>query len=238
MKRSLFLIYQWLIAAPILLVATILCALITMIGCVISPGWFSYYPPKWWSRLWCVLLFVKVEVRGRELIDSKTSYVFVANHQGVFDIFSIYGYLRHDFKWMMRKGLERIPLVGYACKCAGHIMVDHSSTAALSETMSRAKQTLEGGKSLVIFPEGRRTNTGELQPFKNGAYRLAVEFNLPVVPITIDGSYRVMPRSTFNVTPGTIVLTIHEPIEPSDGGHDLPHLVEESRRAIISSLKA
>ena len=160
MMRYLFCVYQWLIVLPILTVATFLCAVSTIVGCLIDKDWWSYYPPKWWSRLWCKLLFVKVEVRGQEKIHRKTSYVFVANHQGAFDIFSIYGYLQHDFKWMMRKGLAKIPLVGYACRSAGHIMVDRSSPEALKQTMQTAKERLQGGKSIVVFPEGRRTDDG------------------------------------------------------------------------------
>ena len=238
MMRYLFCVYQWLIVLPILTVATFLCAVSTIVGCLIDKDWWSYYPPKWWSRLWCKLLFVKVEVRGQEKIHRKTSYVFVANHQGAFDIFSIYGYLQHDFKWMMRKGLAKIPLVGYACRSAGHIMVDRSSPEALKQTMQTAKERLQGGKSIVVFPEGRRTDDGRIQPFKNGAYRLAVDFGLLVVPITIDGSYGVMPRSTYNVRPGKIILTIHAPIQPGHNGHDLVELVTASREAIISALPA
>ncbi len=238
MKIFLFLfrIYQWVIAAPILLVLTIITALVTMIGTYFNKNWWAYYPPRLWARCWCVLLGVKVVFKGRENIDKKTSYVFVANHQGAFDIFSIYGYLNHDFKWMMRKGLANIPLIGVACQRAGHIMVDTRSAHGLKETIEQAEKQLQNGTSLVVFPEGRRTDTGKMGEFKPGAFKLAVEFNLPVVPITIDGSYRVMPRSTFNVTPGTITLTIHEPILPTEEGHNISELSQQSRRIIESSL--
>jgi len=234
--KYLFRIYQWCIAAPILLVATILTALVTIIGTYFDSEWWGYYPAMWWSRLWCLLLFVHIEVKNRHLINTSTSYVFVANHQGAFDIFSIYGYLGHPFKWMMRKGLANFPLVGTACQRAGHIMVDTHSAEGLKRTMADAEGKLSHGMSLVVFPEGRRTSTGKVGTFKPGAYKLAVEFNLPVVPITIDGSYRVMPRSTFNVTPGKIVLTLHEPIVPSADGHDITRLMSESRATIISQL--
>ena len=234
--KYLFRIYQWCIAAPILLVATIITAIVTIIGSYINSDWWGYYPAKWWSRLWCLLLFVRIDVQGRQLIDRNTSYVFVANHQGAFDIFSIYGFLGHPFKWMMRKGLGNFPLVGYACRRAGHIMVDTHSAEGLKKTMADAERKLSNGVSLVVFPEGRRTETGKMGPFKPGAYKLAVEFNLPVVPITIDGSYRVMPRTTFNVTPGKIVLKLHEPIHPSPEGHDIVRLMAQSREAIASDL--
>jgi len=134
------------------------------------------------------------------------------------------------------QGTGQFPLVGTACQRAGHIMVDTHSAEGLKKTMADAEQKLSRGMSLVVFPEGRRTATGKMGTFKPGAFKLAVEFNLPVVPITIDGSFKVMPRSTFNVTPGRIVLTLHEPIPPSPEGHDIARLLSESRQAISSSL--
>ena len=120
----LYRIYQWCIVSPIMLIASILTAIITIIGCLFNQDYWGYFPAKWWARMWCWLHLVRVRVVGRELIDHNTSYVFVANHQGAYDIFSIYGFLGHNFKWMMRKGLTNIPIIGTACRMAGHIMVD------------------------------------------------------------------------------------------------------------------
>lgn len=237
-KRIVFFIYQWFIAAPIMIVATLLTTITTIIGSTLfSKNYWGYYPPKWWSRLWCAIHFVKVKVEGREKIDRATSYIFVANHQGAYDIFSIYGYLGHPFRWMMRKGITNIPFVGTACRSSGHILVDTKSASGLKHTVEDAVKNLQNGISLVVFPEGRRTETGKMGPFKHGAFRLALEFKLPIVPITINGSYQVMPRSTFNVTPGTITLTLHEPIPVKDEGNDLEEIMELSRQAIKSSLK-
>ncbi len=195
MKLFLYRIYQIFIMAPILLVATILTASITIILSMIGMGrWAGYFFPHWWARLFCVLTLVRVTVVGRENIDANTSYVFVANHQGAYDIFSVYGYLNHQFRWMMKKALEKIPLVGYSCKVSGHIMVDNSTPASTRETLEKAEKQLQGGMSLVVFPEGARTWDGKMRQFKRGAYRLAVEFGLPVVPITINGAFDVMPR--------------------------------------------
>lgn len=225
--------------APILLVATILTALITIILSSVGLGrWAGYFFPHWWARLFCLLTLVKVTVRGRENIDPNTSYVFVANHQGAYDIFSIYGYLDHQFRWMMKKALEKIPLVGYSCKVSGHIMVDNSSPSATKLTMEKAERQLQGGMSLVVFPEGARTWDGKMRPFKRGAYMLAVEFGLPVVPITIDGSFDVMPRFKHIPRWGHIILTIHKPIEAVDGKHDLASLMTETFDVIHASLPA
>lgn len=214
MKTMLFRIYQWAIAYPILAVLTIITAVLTIFVSALGMSRsLGYYIPHIWARLWCVLLFVRVEVRGRENIDPGTSYVFIANHQGAFDIFLIFGYLNHNFKWMMKKSLEKIPFVGFACRVSRHIMVDRSSASAINQTMVNAKKILRDGMSLVVFPEGSRTPDGKMKPFKRGAFMLATEFGLPIVPLTIDGSFRVMNKTTLNTAPGKIVLTIHRPMQ-------------------------
>ena len=232
-------LYQWLIAFPILLVATILTALITMIGCGLGDGHFwGYYPGRIWSRLFCIVSLVRVKVVGRENIRDNTSYVFVANHQGAYDIFLIYGYLGRNFKWMMKKSLRSIPFVGAACAAAGHIFVDKGSRSkSLHETIVQATETLKEGMSLVVFPEGSRTRDGKMGRFKKGAFQLAVDLRLPVIPLTIDGSYRVMSRDTYRITPGCMTLTIHPPIDPDERqGHDLDRLMSESYEVIASAL--
>lgn len=235
--KYLFFIYQWLIAVPILLVLTILTALATIIGVTLGGDriW-GYWPAHLWSRAVCALLFVRVKVKGRENIDPATSYVFVANHQGAFDIWSIFGYLNHRFKWLMKKDLENIFLVGYACKVSGHIFVDDTKLASIKETIAESEEKLRDGMSLVIFPEGSRSWDGKMIPFKRGAFMLASEFNLPVVPLTIDGSFRTMPRFSYNVTPGIITLTIHKPIHPDERGFNTRKLMAQCREVIESSL--
>ena len=230
-------IYQILIMLPVLLTATIIAAILTTIGSILFGGrWWGYWPAHIWARLFCIMSLVRVTVNGRENISKGISYVFVANHQGAYDIFSIYGYLNHNFKWMMKKGLESIPLVGYSCRKAGHIYVDNRTPAAIRQTMQDAERQLAGGMSVVVFPEGARTLDGKVHAFRRGAYTLAVEFGLPVVPITIDGAFKVMPRTAILPRPGHIKLTIHRPIEAPADGHDLKSLIDQSREQIISAL--
>ena len=240
-----FRIYQILIAVPLLLVATLLAAITTAVMCIPTRGRFwGYYPAKLWGRVFCILNFVRVTVDGRANIDPLTSYVFVANHQGAFDIFSIYGYLGHNFKWMMKASLRRIPFVGYACYKAGHIFVDRSNAQSIRLSMEKARRQLSDGMSLVVFPEGSRSRDGRLGVFKRGAFMLASELSLPVVPITISGAYEIMPRSARLPRPGRIRLTIHRPIEPQaadpadTGSHNraIQAVSEQARRAIASSL--
>lgn len=235
--KYIFPIYQWLIGIPIAVVLTILTALSTMTGCFLgSDRIWGYYPPKIWSRLLCWLMFVKVRVKGRENIKSNVSYVFVANHQGAFDIWAIYGFLNHNFKWLMKKSLHKIPLVGKACNKAGHVFVDDSSISGIRDTITEAEGRLRNGMSVVIFPEGSRSWDGCMTSFRRGAFMLAGEFKLPVVPITIDGSFKAMPRFSKNITPCTITLTIHKPIEPKPNGFNTKQLMAQCYENIESAL--
>lgn len=230
-------VYQFLIMMPLMIAVTIVTAVITIVACALGGGrWWGYYPAKIWARIFCWLTFVKVTVSGRDNITPDTAYVFVANHQGAYDIFSIYGYLNHNFRWMMKSGLRSIPLVGYACEKSQQIYVDKSSPSALKRTMSRAESLLAKGMSIIVFPEGARTFDGKVRQFKRGAFTLAQEFNLPVVPVTIDGAYSVLPRTAKLPRPGHIHLTIHKPILPGEQGHDMQQLITLSRQAIVDTL--
>lgn len=208
----LYRLYQLLIS-PLLLVVTILTALATILGCaLLNASWWSYYPGKWWSRIFVRLLLLPVHIEGRENMDPRQSYVIVPNHQGAFDIFLIYGFLNRHFKWMLKQELRQMPLVGRACESAGFIFVDQKGgPKKMKETHDRARAILKDGISLVIFPEGARTWDGRMRRFKRGAFQLADELKLPLLPLTINGSFDVLPRSRgFNfVTWHPLSLVIH-----------------------------
>lgn len=237
MLLLLYRIYQVVFMLPVLLLLTAITAIVTIIGSSLGGGrWWGYYPASWWSKIFCWLTFVRVSVVGHENIDSKTSYVFVSNHQGAYDIFTIYGFLGHQFRWMMKKSLEKIPLVGYSCLKSGQIYVDNSSPSALRHTMDEAQDRLKGGMSLVVFPEGARTWDGSVRKFKRGAYKLAAEFQLPMVPLTIDGAFAVLPRYGKLPHWGHIKLTIHKPVPPPPSEHEVTDTIEMTREAILSAL--
>lgn len=215
----LYLFYVVIIALPLLLVLTILVALITTFGCLIgSPKFWGYHPGKIWSKLVCILLLLPVSVVGREKLDKEKSYVFVANHQGSFDIFLIYGYLQRNFKWMMKKGLRKLPLIGRACESAGHIFVDRSGPKKIKEMIEKAELSLINGVSLVVFPEGARTFTGHMGYFKRGAFQLANDLKMDIVPITINGSFDTLARDAVWPKWNRLQLIIHDPIPYKEEG--------------------
>ncbi len=236
--RILYRIYQVCIALPIFLVLTLLTALVTIIGSLIGGAHiWGYYPGKIWSRLTCHILLIPVKVHGRENLDKRTSYVFVPNHQGMFDIFLIYGFLGRNFKWMMKRSLRNIPFVGKACESAGHIFVDRTQPKKMIGTIRQAERSLKNGVSLVVFPEGSRTYTGRMGHFKRGAFQLADDLQLPIVPVTIDGSFDIMPRTGKWVNRHSMTLTIHHPIPPKGKGpENVRASMEEAYAAVESAL--
>ena len=240
--KLLYRLYQLLIALPIIIITTTLTAIVTIIGCTLGKArTWGYYPAMVWSRLMCWVMLLPVKVEGRELLDKKQSYVFVANHQGSYDIFLIYGFLGRSFRWMMKKSLRNIPLVGKACESAGHIFVDKSGPKAIHKTYEQGRKVLQNGVSLVVFPEGSRTFTGHMAKFRRGAFGLADELQLPVVPVTIDGSFDVLPRQKgLNfVTWHRLRLVIHAPLSPeSRGPEDIQHTLEKSYEIIMNDLPA
>ncbi|GHT55828.1 1-acyl-sn-glycerol-3-phosphate acyltransferase [Bacteroidia bacterium] len=205
---------------------------------------FSYYPGAIWSKLVCIISLCPVKVIGKEKLNKKQSCIFVSNHQGSFDIFLIYGYIGQTIKWVMKQSLRKIPLVGYACERAGFIFVDNSSAQAAAKTVQIAESKLKNGASIVIFPEGSRTRTGQMGKFKKGAYQMALDLKLPIVPVTINGSYHILPIHSYLIHPHKMELIIHDPIEtnaiPVENIRDLTlkikELVEESQVKIESGL--
>lgn len=239
--KYLYRTYQLLIALPLIAIYTVITSLIVIIGCSLGNGHFwGYYPGKWWAQFIIRILMLPVKVEGRENLVKGQSYVFVANHQGAFDIFLIYGFLCRNFKWMMKRQLRQMPFVGKACEAAHHIFVDKRGASKIRATYDSARQTLQGGMSLVVFPEGARTFTGHMGVFKRGAFMLADDIELPVVPLTINGSFDVMPRTRDKkwVVWHPLRLTIHKPIQPIGKGADnIKYLEEESYKVVMSGLE-
>lgn len=237
----IYFIYQWLIFVPIFIIWSIVISIITYTGCMLSknPAW-GYVPGVIWAKVVCVLALCPVKVTGRENLNPKTSYIFVANHQGAFDIMLLFGHLGHPFRWMLRKGLQKMPFAGAACDKAGQIWVDERGTTGLMHTVRQAMNTLKGGTSMIIFPEGTRTASGHLNRFKRGAFTLAAMLRLPVVPVTIEGPYQVMKKGSKLIRPHRMTLTIHAPLpavtkeEGTEAGID--RLLHESQRTIAESL--
>lgn len=217
MKRHinpLIVLYIATVFIPTAVITTVACAALT---CLMIPvcgdSKWGYYPGLVWAKILCTTALVKVDVEGRGNIDPQSSYVFAANHQSIFDIFLVYGWLGVKFRWIMKKELRRVPIIGKTCEMMGHIFIDRTNARAAKRSLEAAEKRLKGGKcSIVMFPEGTRTRDGKVGRFKRGALVIARDLQLPVVPVSIIGAYDVMPYHAWYIKPGTIRMTIHPPV--------------------------
>lgn len=168
--------------------------------------------PRWWSRIiaWCS--GVQVLVEGIENLNPEHPYIFAANHQSQYDIFALDGFLLVDFRWMAKKELFRIPIVGAAMRLAGSIPIDRSHGRQAMKSLAEAAKRIASGTSVVIFPEGTRTSDGTLQPFKPGAMYLAIKSGVDIVPMAIIGGFDVLAKGCLLSKPGRMVIKIGKPI--------------------------
>ena len=235
--KVLYIIYQYLIAFPLFVLMTLFCAISTIICQHWRNSWWLHGIQAFWSKSFFYLLFLPVRVTGLENIDSHTSYVFVANHQSIADVFLIYGWLPVIFKWLMKAEIRKIPFVGTACKAAGHIFVKRGNTAAAVQSMREAEQVLHDGVCTVIFPEGTRSADRQVGRFKRGALQIALDLKLPIVPISLSGCYEVMNKREFYAHHHPVHMHVGKPIDISTlAEEDVQQAIEDLRQAVINGL--
>lgn len=231
--RILYLLYFLPIGGPLLILATILCCLVIIIASLLgAPASFISYTTGIWSRVCLALSLCPVEVRGREHLPSADApCVVVANHQSAYDIFTLNGHVGIPFKWVMKAELRKMPFVGKACEAAHYIFVDETKPSSIAHTIEDAKRVLATGNSIFIFPEGSRTETGRMIRFKKGAFVMASELDVPILPVSIDGAYEVLPRGHYLPFPHRIILTIHPAFHMSELADPPAHIAASARHA-------
>ncbi len=208
-----FYCFWQILVLPILVFNTIMCAVLTMILVPFRNTAFVHWYQMWWCKLFFYWLFLPVTLTGSEHIDKHRSYVYVANHESIFDVFLIYGWLPSVFKWLIKSEARKIPFVGTACKAAGHIFVERGNARKSFASINAIKEQLHDGVCTVIFPEGTRSVDGTIGRFRRGAFQIAIDLNLPVVPLSIEGCYEVLPKGETFVHRHPVHLHIGEPID-------------------------
>lgn len=165
-----------------------------------------------WGRVALALAGVRVRVHGRERVERGRQYVVMSNHRSHFDALVLYGHLGLPFLWVMKLELRKVPFLGPACARLGHIFIDRRDREQAVAAL-RAGLTRSAGNSVLFFPEGTRSSTGDLLPFKKGGFVLAADAALPILPVSVRGSERVLPSRGLIVRPfRAIDVTFHAPV--------------------------
>ena len=237
--HPLYILYQVLFAWwAALIVVAITAIIISLFGYRFKIKNADHTPAVIWCKLTCWIFLIPVKVIDRDkYVKKDKNYIFVANHQGMFDVITLYAYVKRNYKWIMKDTLRKVPFMGSACALTEHIFVNR--TTPQKDMLRKAINVLKGGKSLTIFAEGTRCLNGKLGRFKKGAFVIANMTQKPIIPITIDGSYDLLPKGCWCLHWSRVSLTFHEAIEcQGKDSENVEYLMRTTRNVIAKDLGA
>ncbi len=189
-------------------------------------------------KLWSPTLLwaggAALHVTGLENVDPKLPMIFAANHQSTIDIPVLFCALPVDLRFVAKKSLQYVPFLGWYMWLSNFVFVDRQNRNAALESLEQAGKRIRSGLNIIMFPEGTRSETNEVLAFKKGPFALAMAARVPVVPVAIEGSGALMPKNSWNITPGPIRVAIGKPIDTVRFGDDREALLSEVREAVIS----
>jgi 1-acyl-sn-glycerol-3-phosphate acyltransferase len=195
-------------------------------------GFFAHRCARAWSWLILATTGVDVEVRGLEHLTPGKTYIFVSNHQSIYDIPIVFWHVPWQLRIIAKASLGRFPFLGWHLSRTGHLLVDRKHPDPMG-VLKRWKGLVAQGLSLIVFPEGTRSADGVVGRFKGGSFLLAIQAGLPLVPISVSGSRHVMLKNRLMTCPGQVRLTVHEPVS-TEG---LEPTVEEAK-ALATRVRA
>ena len=213
MRLFVFQFYKFFIYVPLLVVVTGLAGLLAVLVAVVSPLLASRWVARLWARILYKTTLSTLDIEGLASLDTGRSYVVVSNHLSQFDIPVLYGWLPLDLKWVMKKELRQVPAIGVACEAMGHIFLDRSNTEESFRVLQQVKGNLRPGTSILFFPEGTRSRNGKLQAFKIGAFAMAKDLDIAVLPVTVRHTDTILPPDGIDLRPGRARMIVHAPIE-------------------------
>jgi len=190
-----------------------------------------------WAKIYLKVCSVNVEVKGADNVNRDLPCIYMSNHQSYFDIFTLLAGLPADFKFIMKKSLMKIPLLGTTMRRAGYLSVDRGDTKKAIMSMDAAAEKIRKGASILVFPEGTRSKDGHIQGFKKGGFHTAFKAGCDIVPITILNSRDIVPKGSLRIKKGTINMSIGKPIPVKDySKQDINDLITRTRETIISQM--
>jgi 1-acyl-sn-glycerol-3-phosphate acyltransferase len=197
-----------------------------------------FYSAVPWAKTILWVCGARVKVKGQENVNRHEPRIYLSNHQSYFDIFTLLAHLPADFKFILKQELMRIPLFGFAMKRARYIAIDRGEPRKAVKSINDAVSKMEEGSSMLIFPEGTRSEDGKLQPFKTGGFRLALKARFDVVPVAITNSRNIVPKGSLKINKGTIAMNIGTPISVKDySKKDMDRLMARVREAMLSQME-
>ena len=179
---------------------------------------------------------IKLEISGLENIEKDKTYVFVSNHSSQYDIPAIQLSAPIKISIVFKKELAKIPLFGWQLSAGPYIVIDRQNVDKALQSIEKAKRTMNEKKfSVILFAEGTRSKTGEIQPFKRGAFNLAAKVGFPIIPVTISGTQKILPKGTLKIKPGTIHVHFDKPVptENVNSRNDELELMEKVRDIVV-----
>jgi 1-acyl-sn-glycerol-3-phosphate acyltransferase len=193
------------------------------------------------ARVWCravaATIGARLTIHGAERVRPDRPYVYMANHSSLIDTPALFACLPYPFKIMAKRGLFYVPFMGWHLWASGNFPVDRGDARRTALSLRRVIDGVRGGKSLAVFPEGTRTPDGHLQEFKPGAFKIAMRAGVPIVPVTIRGTFALLPKTTLAPRPGRVDVFLSEPIETTGAREkDVAALIERTRAAIEANL--
>ena len=224
-------LFVWLIGLPV----TIFLFILVIISLIFDrSGKAIHSIGRLWGRILLFLSGVTVEVKGLENILAGKPQIFASNHQGAFDILALQAFIPIQFRWVAKRSLFKIPIIGWSMSLAGYVSMDRERAGSAYKSIETAAEKVRNGICVLIFPEGTRSATGELLPFKRGGFLLAIKSGAPVVPLSIRGSTGIMRKGSLLIRPGLIKIAIGRPIHAA--GADEKALMAGVRQAIEDGL--
>ena len=217
-----------------IVLVTIVCGTLTiLVSFFDNTGNSPYIVSRLWGKSILFGSRIKVAVKGLSNIDLSKSYIYMPNHQSNFDIPVLSAHLPMQFRWLAKAELFKIPVFGYAMKRAGYISIDRSKGRSALKSLKKAAEVIRSGVSVIIFPEGTRSGDGEILPFKQGGFIIAVDSGVPIVPVIIRGTRSIMPKDRVRIKPGAVVLEFKKPVETSGYTRKTRDALMEEVRGII-----
>lgn len=202
-----------------------------------STGNLQHWCARWWCRLIAFSIFARINVYGTENVRADENYVYMANHSSLIDIPALFAYLPYQFRIMAKKELFYVPFMGWHLWTAGNFPIDRSDPRKTAKSLRGVIDGIRGGKSLAVFPEGTRTPDGQLQEFKQGAFKIAVRAGVPIVPVSIRGTFKLLPKTTLAPRPGRVDVIIGKPIDTTEyTDKTLTNLIARTKAAIEANL--